>query len=166
MHRLPVLLLGCAPLAVAAVVAAPAPFPKPVKPWVTGWDTPVDPRRDCRFDRKGDKLTITVPGKGHGLYEDEGAPRLLREVGGDFGVQVRVDGNFGHDPAGRPRGFRGAGICVTDGRWFVSVTRTAFLGGNLAPRWLRVRFHGEDGGEKARLLSREVPPRTRGPNKV
>ena len=60
MPRLVAALLLCA---FAALVATATPAPEP-KPWVTGWEK-VDPKRDSRFERRGDELTITVPGKGH-----------------------------------------------------------------------------------------------------
>jgi regulation of enolase protein 1 (concanavalin A-like superfamily) len=110
MHRLAALLL-CAlvatgVVAAAGLLAAPAPFPRPPRAprvWLDGWDKPVDPVGDCLFERKGDRLTIIVPGPGHGLDEhgDDrlNAPRLMRDVAGDFIVQVRVGGSFG--PPGR-----------------------------------------------------------------
>ncbi len=82
---------------VPAVLAAPAPFPRttrPSVPWVTGWGKPEDPVGDCRFDRDGERLTITVPCKGHQLdlaSHRLNAPRLLREVEGDFVAQVRIE---------------------------------------------------------------------------
>ena len=63
MHRRAALLLSCA-LAAVVVTAAPAPV---ARPWFAGWGRPVDPAGDCQFDRQGDKLTIHVPGGGHGL---------------------------------------------------------------------------------------------------
>jgi hypothetical protein len=85
MHRVTALLLVCSLVTAAGLLAAPVPFPKPEDrygPWFDGWDKPVDPARDCRFHRKRDKLTITVPGKGHGLYEHKRHVRLLRDVEG------------------------------------------------------------------------------------
>jgi regulation of enolase protein 1 (concanavalin A-like superfamily) len=99
MHRHAALLL-CALVAVSAsVMAAPAPFPRAGQkgPWFDGWDRPEGPVNDCRFDRKGDRLTITVPGKNHAIDDGDGhlnAPRLMREVAGDFLLQVRVTGNW------------------------------------------------------------------------
>src|SRR5262249_6615698 len=110
--------LLCA-LAAVLVQATPAPFPRTDRPWYTGWDRPADPRRDCRFDRKGGRLTITVPGKGHEIDLAKGrlqAPHLLRSVEGDFAVQVRVGGNF--RPTGRS-GYHRAGLLVTDGTIFI-----------------------------------------------
>jgi hypothetical protein len=81
-------------LAGGIALAVPAPANKP---WVTGWDKPVDPDKDCKFTIDKDTLTIEVPGKNHGLAVEIGlmnAPRLLRDVEGDFVAQVRVDGTF------------------------------------------------------------------------
>jgi Protein of unknown function (DUF1349) len=112
MHRLSLLFVA---LVVGSTLAAPAPLPR-VDDWTTGWDKPIDPLGDCSFGRKGDKLTITVPGKGHGLDVREGrlnAPRLLRDVEGDFIVQVRVSGDFG--PHKGPNGDRRVGLLLLGG---------------------------------------------------
>jgi regulation of enolase protein 1 (concanavalin A-like superfamily) len=115
MHRTPISLL-CTLVAAGNLLAAPTPFPKILRspiPWVTGWDKPVDPVGGCRFDRKGDRLTITVPGKEHFLVVEKGqldAPRLLRDVSGDFVVQVRV---ALRSPA--RKGYCAASILLTDG---------------------------------------------------
>jgi hypothetical protein len=129
MYRVATLLFCGALFLVAGVVAAPAPLPR-TGPWFDGWDRPVNPLGDRRFERRGNRLSITVPGKDH---EEERAPRLLRAVEGDFFVQVRVAGTFGDERGGRVRGTRAAGICVTDGRRVVSAVRLADRGGNLAP---------------------------------
>jgi regulation of enolase protein 1 (concanavalin A-like superfamily) len=122
MNRFAALLLFA--LVVAVVTAAPAPRPRSETPWVTGWDRPVDPVGDCRFDRHGGKLTITVPGKGHALTHFWGgrllAPRLVRDVEGDFSAQVRVAGDF------RPTGegtFRRAGLLLKAGDGWMTVQR-------------------------------------------
>jgi hypothetical protein len=107
MHRLAARLLcafvagsvlaeGVAVGVAGVLVGAPAPFPRPGPPgpWFDGWERPLG---DGHFERRGDRLTITVPGKSHELDVVEGrlnAPRLLRDVEGDFAVQVRVGGNF------------------------------------------------------------------------
>jgi regulation of enolase protein 1 (concanavalin A-like superfamily) len=101
MHRLAARLLcalagGLLAAAAGGLLAAPAPFPRPIRergPWFDGWERPIDPLGDCQFNRKGDRLTITVPGKGHEFDIENGclnAPRLLRGVEGDFIVQVRL----------------------------------------------------------------------------
>jgi regulation of enolase protein 1 (concanavalin A-like superfamily) len=81
-------------LAAAAALAAPAPTNKP---FVTGWDRPVDPDKDCKFLFEKDSLVIEVPGKDHDLGIERGlmnSPRVLRDVEGDFVAQVRVRGTF------------------------------------------------------------------------
>jgi len=76
-------------LIAGAVLAAPAPK--------DGWEH-IDPDHDCEFDIKKDgTVTIELPGGDHDLnpYRNRSnAPRLLREVEGDFVVQVRVSGSF------------------------------------------------------------------------
>jgi regulation of enolase protein 1 (concanavalin A-like superfamily) len=88
----------------AAVVASATPAPQP-KPWVKGWDRPLDSRGDCRFEREGARLTITLPGEGPRLEERkkidpdtiwvEGTTvaQLLRDVEGDFAMEARVRGD-------------------------------------------------------------------------
>jgi regulation of enolase protein 1 (concanavalin A-like superfamily) len=104
-------------VAVTVVVAAPAPFSGDRGVWVRGWDRPVDSVGDCHFSRRGNTLTITVPGKGHdgdlriGRFK---CPRLLRQVEGDFTVEVRVRGNFEAPENGANDVYRGAGVLVMD----------------------------------------------------
>jgi hypothetical protein len=118
MHRLAV--VSSSLLLAVGVAAAPAPE---VRPWVHGWDRPVNRRGDCRFHRDGEKLSIVVPGEGHSFQPSDrepNAPCLLRDVEGDFVVQVRVDGDF------RPTGgdtFRRAGLLLTDGKVYLLVER-------------------------------------------
>ncbi len=86
--------LACLAAACAAFAAPPA---DPTKPFEGGWDKPVDPDGDCKFRREKGGLTIEVPGKDHDLGIERGlmnAPRLLRDVEGDFIAQVRVGGPF------------------------------------------------------------------------
>lgn len=110
--------LFCIPaflLILCAVSAAPAPARRP---WVNGWDKEMDPDKDCKFIRDKGTLTIEVPGKNHGLAVEIGltnAPRLLREVEGDFVAEVRVEGVFQptQKSSNRKRGsFVGAGLLL------------------------------------------------------
>ena len=113
-------LLPCTLIVAVAAMAAPAPIyrAKPFLLWVTGWNRPVDALGDCRFEKEGDKLTITVPGAGHdfaGQVERLTAPHLLRDVEGDFSVEVRVGGQFEHKNPQNGQLRRGAGLLLSDG---------------------------------------------------
>ena len=88
MHRYVAVSFLCSLLA-GGLLGAPAPFHRETGAWYNGWDRPLDAVGGCKFDRHGDKLTITVPGKPHALNVREGrldAPHLLRNVEGDFDV--------------------------------------------------------------------------------
>src|SRR6185369_8187758 len=64
---------------------------------IRGWGDVVDPDGDCTIRFRQGKLSITVPGTPHDLsplYEKKNAPRVLREVTGDFSVRVKVSGDF------------------------------------------------------------------------
>lgn len=72
--------------------AAPAPTP-----FKTGWEQPIDPNHDCKFVFKRSTVTIEIPGGDHDLDPKRkrfNAPRLLREMEGDFIIQVRVCASF------------------------------------------------------------------------
>jgi hypothetical protein len=76
------LLLACAALA--------APVPDPFK---SGWGHPIDPDKDCKITRNNGVLTIEMPGGDHDYdtaRERLNAPRLVRELEGDFEIQVRI----------------------------------------------------------------------------
>jgi hypothetical protein len=151
MNRFAALLLFA--VVVAAVAGAPAPRPRPTVPWVTGWDKPIG---DCRFDRRGEKLSITVPGKG--LNDQFTRGRLLRDVEGDFAVQVRL-GNIGL-AAGR-NDSRSAGLLMVDGENGSSVMlqRAVYADpGIVVEGWIRgggrgcgIRYDGAGEGSSAYL---------------
>jgi hypothetical protein len=97
MHRYVARLL-CAYIAAGGVagglLGAPTLFPRPVRqrgPWFDSWERVGARGGDCRFEGKGDKLTITVPGRG-GLLDllagRANALRLRRDAEGDFVMQV------------------------------------------------------------------------------
>jgi hypothetical protein len=75
-----------------------------------GWGATIDPDGDCKFGLGGNRLTITVPGTDHGLGVERGqmnAARVLKEIEGDFIIQVRVSGNFPKGGEERRRGTPG-----------------------------------------------------------
>jgi regulation of enolase protein 1 (concanavalin A-like superfamily) len=135
--------------ALAALVATATPAPEP-KPWVTGWK-PVDPKGDCRFERKGDELSVTVPGKDHelgmsGPSENQNGPRMLRDVEGDFVVEVRVSGDSW--VASTEDVFRRAGVLVMGDENGPLLT-LKFLGqaaSGRASEWVRAEVYLPKGG--------------------
>ena len=89
MKRAPFLILAFALPIVA--LAAPAP-----KDQLAHWGKPFDPAKDCKFEVKDGKLKITVPGgkEPHDLSAELNAPmeapRVLKEIEGDFQMEVNV----------------------------------------------------------------------------
>jgi hypothetical protein len=76
------LLLAC------AVLATPAP-----EPFVSGWGRPVDPDGDCKIKRGSNTLIIEMPGTDHDydpVRNRFNAPRILRELEGNFDLQIRT----------------------------------------------------------------------------
>ncbi|HEY7154188.1 MAG TPA: hypothetical protein VH575_09560 [Gemmataceae bacterium] len=79
-------------LVACAVLAAPAPKPQP---FVSGWEKPVDPDKDCTIKREKDTLIMDMPGRDHDYNPRRrqfNAPQLFREreIEGEFVMQVRV----------------------------------------------------------------------------
>jgi regulation of enolase protein 1 (concanavalin A-like superfamily) len=99
---------------------------------VDGWGEVGDPAGDCqiRLDKK--KLTIAIPGTKHDLSAELGdvtAPRVLREIEGDFIAQLKVAGNVSHAGQAlvdRYLPYHGAGLLLlVDGRTYVRFERAA-----------------------------------------
>jgi serine/threonine protein kinase/regulation of enolase protein 1 (concanavalin A-like superfamily) len=70
---------------------------EPRSPAPSAWGPFIDPDGDCKasVDEEHNRVTIGVPAKAHLLSADLGrlnAPRLLRDVRGDFEARVRVSG--------------------------------------------------------------------------
>jgi regulation of enolase protein 1 (concanavalin A-like superfamily) len=88
---------------------------------IPGWGQVIEPDGDCIVTAGGGTLTVAVPGTTHDLssyrsiYKKRNAPRVLREVDGDFTVQVKVSGTFEPGKAGTLPGaypFNGAGLLL------------------------------------------------------
>jgi serine/threonine protein kinase len=104
------------------------------------WGDAIDPRGDCRFFDEPGRFTIHVPAGNHDFFPGQDrnfdAPRLLREVDGDFTAFVKV---HPFDLTGKALAgvemspYQGAGLVVWhDSRHFlrVLITRAPAVGGN------------------------------------
>jgi regulation of enolase protein 1 (concanavalin A-like superfamily) len=102
-------LIACLVLAPAWAAAKPL-RPNPERELLEKhWGLAVDPERDSTFRADRDGLRITVPGKPRVMSVEIGktnAPRVLREIVGDFSVEVKVSGAFPADAR-----------CLIEGRW-------------------------------------------------
>src|SRR5262245_56616033 len=94
-HLIPMLGLS----ACLCLVTARADDKKPRE--IKGWGEATDPDGECKIEEKKGKLTIKVPGSLHDLFpgqKDEkkrfNAPRVLREVEGDFVAYVKVTADW------------------------------------------------------------------------
>jgi regulation of enolase protein 1 (concanavalin A-like superfamily) len=85
---------------------------------IKGWGRVIDPDGDCKFSIEKGRVAVAIPGTVHALSAERGqtnAPRILREVEGDFIAQVKVSGvcpprSSSLVPARRP--FRAAGLLI------------------------------------------------------
>jgi len=88
---------------------------------IAGWGLAIDPDGDCQMNGERTTLTITVPPTLHDLNANIGkynAPRVVRDVEGDFEVEVRVEGDFRPGSICNRAGgfpFVGGGIVICDG---------------------------------------------------
>jgi regulation of enolase protein 1 (concanavalin A-like superfamily) len=106
-------------LCASFATAAPAPIKRDQPLLGTSWRDKIDPDRDCRFKKDGDALVIEIPGKDHDLWPKDkklNAPRLLKDIEGDFDVQVRVriEGKVSEKSTAAKRASAiGAGVLIT-----------------------------------------------------
>lgn len=125
-------------LAAVAVglVAGPAVSQEKKPRKIEGWGTVTDPDADCTVKRDKTKLTVTVPATNHNLHPVRGmnAPRVLREVEGDFTAMVKVTGTFKPGDKGTglsPTPWNSAGLLLWDGDMnYLRLERTALWGKN------------------------------------
>jgi regulation of enolase protein 1 (concanavalin A-like superfamily) len=128
--------LGSLALGEARTRASGTPEAEHTGTEVPGWGLAIDPDNDCKITPKGKSLAFRIPGKLHDLYFDGGptnAPRVMREVEGDFVATVRVKGEFKPGPdSTNPRSipFHGAGFLLwSDSDNNVRIERIAMLRG-------------------------------------
>ncbi len=128
--------LGSLTLGAAKVRAQGSPGVEEKGVELAGWGQMIDPDKDCEIKDQMKSLRITVPGTRHDLVGVQGrmnAPRVIREVEGDFVVTVKVVGDF--RPGGKstnPKGvpFNGTGILVwSDADNFIRLERAAVARG-------------------------------------
>jgi hypothetical protein len=136
-HVIAVLGLFCVYLVVAAKAQdkkADDKKPKEIK----DWGEVTDPAGDCKIEEKDGKLTIKVPGSIHDLFpgqKDEkkrfNAPRVLRDVEGDFVAYVKVTADW--KPGGKIAEantfpYNGAGLLVWgEGGEFLRLERNVWM---------------------------------------
>jgi hypothetical protein len=121
----PLCLLLAAPLG-----SAPAPFLSSSRVWTVGWDAPEDAVGDCVFEKRGDRLTLTIPRRRDRADSGEKLTevRMLRvvDVEGDFQIQVRVKGET-LTSNGKDGCFDwSAGLVLTDGEAVYRVMRWGY----------------------------------------
>jgi regulation of enolase protein 1 (concanavalin A-like superfamily) len=124
--------LGSLAIGKGKVRAQGSPGVEPKGVEMAGWGQVIDPDKDCKITDQMKNLQLTVPGTRHDLAPDArvmNAPRVMREVDGDFVITVKVVGDF--QPGGKstnPKGvpFNGAGILVwSDADNFIRLERAA-----------------------------------------
>ncbi len=109
---------SCLVLMIAAVLASAGFSQDRPDRNLKGWGTVVNPSKDCEFKPDGNRLTIVVPASKHDLSIEAGdvtAPRVLREIEGDFIDQVKVAGNVvhrGERTSDRYLAYHGAGLLL------------------------------------------------------
>jgi hypothetical protein len=115
------------------VLACAAPLPGQGPPrQVAGWGEVIDPDGDCQVQSDAVGVTMNVPGKLHDLSVEIGAvnaPRILKDVTGDFSARVKVPNRFG--PAGPSTApgrlpYHGAGLLLwSDPETYIRVERAS-----------------------------------------
>lgn len=146
----------------ALLAASSLPIPqsqaqtKPVE--IPGWGKAVDPDGDCKFSVAGARLTIEVPGTPHALVIERNqmnAPRVVREIEGDFVAMVKVIGHFPRGAeakvAGR-RPYHSAGFFLAkDNQSYIRLEKAEMVFG--ADNITFVGFELRDGGVPKRMAN-------------
>lgn len=116
----------------AVALATKTKQSEPANSLIAGIGSWFDPDNDSRYKADGSGVTITIPGAAHinsAQVRKTNAPRILREVTGDFVAQVRVPDRIqpGSQPLeGFPIAFQGAGLLLwQDEQNYVRLERAA-----------------------------------------
>jgi S1-C subfamily serine protease/regulation of enolase protein 1 (concanavalin A-like superfamily) len=131
--------------------ATGTPEPEPTGTELAGWGLAINPDRDCAITPGPGGLAITVPAAMHdlgGALRKFNAPRVLREVDGDFAVTVKVTSDFRPGAAStNPRSvpYLAAGLLIwSDSDNFIRLERAALRRG---PRvFAQIAFLEQEGG--------------------
>jgi regulation of enolase protein 1 (concanavalin A-like superfamily) len=142
--------------------ASGKPEPEPTGKELAGWGLAIDPGKDCEFKPDGKTIAIQVPGKLHDLNPESGilnAPRVVKEIDGDFNITVKVAGEF--KPGGKstnPRGvpYNGGGIIIwSDSDNFIRLERGAML--RMGAVRTFVTFEEREGGYRGAVHNEIFP---------
>jgi regulation of enolase protein 1 (concanavalin A-like superfamily) len=139
------------------------PQPEPEGKPLGEWGQAIDPDGDCKIEDQGKALQIAVPGTHHDLNADNNklnAPRVMREVSGDFSVTVKVDGTFkpsslSTNPKAVP--YIGGGIVVwQDSDNYIFLGRAAIWRSNRISEF--AAFEEREWGTRGALNNRGIEP--------
>ena len=132
---------------------------------LAGWGNVVDPDGDCNVKLEGKALVMNLPGTLHDLNADidkYNAPRVLREVEGNFVIQVKVVGDFKPGPKSmRAKGlpFNGGGIFVwRDSDNYIRLERGALI--NRGRLGTLAIFEEREGGSSGAQHNSQLTPGT------
>jgi regulation of enolase protein 1 (concanavalin A-like superfamily) len=130
-----------------------------------GWGNVVDLDGDCNVRTEGKALVMSIPGSLHDLNADidkYNAPRVLREVEGNFSIQVKVVGDFKPGPKSmRAKGlpFNGGGIFVwRDSDNYIRLERGAVI--NRGKLGTFAIFEEREGGSSGAQHNGQLTPGT------
>jgi regulation of enolase protein 1 (concanavalin A-like superfamily) len=139
------------------------PHPEPVGKPLGEWGEAIDPDGDCTIDDKGKALEISIPNTHHDLNADNdklNAPRVVREVSGDFAMTVKVTGGFkpgakSTNPKAVP--YIGAGIVVwQDSNNYVFLGRAAINRGGKVGEF--AAFEEREWGTRGAMNNHGIDP--------
>jgi regulation of enolase protein 1 (concanavalin A-like superfamily) len=139
------------------------PHPEPEGKPLGNWGLAIDPDSDCKIVDKGKALDISIPNKHHDLNADNdkmNAPRVVREVSGDFSMTVRVAGAFqpstkSTNPKAVP--YIGGGILIwQDSDNYIFLGRAAINRNNKVSEF--AAFEEREWGTRGALNNRGIDP--------